>query len=468
LSTHRVLIRGGTVLSLDAEVGDLPSGDVLIEDGRIAAVAGTIEAWDCDVIEASDHIVMPGFVDTHRHTWQAPWRNIASDWTLAHYFAGIHAGLSGHYRPEDTYAGNLIGTLEALDSGITTLLDWSHNLNTPEHADGAIRALFESGARVVFAHGGGAPQWQVPSDVPHGDDVKRIRTRYFSSDDQLVTMAMALRGPQFATKEVTRADWALARELGARITVHVGDGEWGKSRPVDWLGGEGLLGPDVTYVHCNTLADDELRLIADSGGTASVSPDIELQMGHGWPATGRLLAHGIRPSLSIDVCTANSGHMFDTMKAALATQRGLGNAAVEAAGGSASEMDHLEVSVRDVLEFATIEGARACGMDGRIGTLTPGKDADVILVRTDSLGMTPLNHPAGAVVFNGHPGLVDTVLVQGRVVKRGGALVDVDVQRVRRLAIETRDHLLEQARDDPRLANIELGGGWIPAAYTAA
>jgi 5-methylthioadenosine/S-adenosylhomocysteine deaminase len=281
-------------------------------------------------------------------------------------------------------------------------------------------------------------------------------------------MAMALRGPQFATQEVTRGDWALARELGTRITVHVGDGEWGKSRPVDWLRGEGLLGADVTYVHCNTLADDELQMIADSGGTASVSPDIELQMGHGWPATGRLLAHGIRPSLSIDVCTANSGHMFDTMKAALATQRGLGNAAVEAAGGSASEMDHLGVSVRDVLEFATIEGARACGLDSRIGTLTPGKDADVILVRTDSLGMTPLNHPAGAIVFNAHPGLVDTVLVRGRVVKRGGALVDVDVQRVRALAVATRDHLLEQARDDPRLANIELGGGWIPAAYTAA
>jgi 5-methylthioadenosine/S-adenosylhomocysteine deaminase len=468
VANQRVLIRGGAVISVDPSIGDLPRGDVLVEDGVIAAVAPELMAEDAEVIDAADRIVMPGFVDTHRHTWQAPWRNIAADWTLAHYFAGIHAGLSGHYRPADTYAGNLLGTLEALDAGITTLLDWSHNLNTPEHADAAVEALFESGARVVFAHGGGAPQWQVPSDVPHGDDPRRIRERYFGSADQLVTMAMALRGPQFATKEVTAGDYALARELGCRITVHVGDGEWGKSRPIAWLRDQGLLGADVTYVHCNTLADDELEMIADSGGTASISPDIEMQMGHGWPATGRLLAHGIRPSLSIDVCTANSGHMFGTMRATLLTQRALDNAAVEAAGGSASEMDHLELSAREVLEFATIEGARACGLERVCGSLTPGKAADVIVLRADTLGMTPLNHPAGAVVMNGHPGLVETVLVAGKIVKRDGVLVGLDIDRVRRLAVETRDHLLDAARENPRLANIELGGAWIPAAYQAA
>jgi 5-methylthioadenosine/S-adenosylhomocysteine deaminase len=468
VANQRVLIRGGAVISVDPSIGDLPRGDVLVEDGVIAAVAPELMAEDAEVIDAADRIVMPGFVDTHRHTWQAPWRNIAADWTLAHYFAGIHAGLSGHYRPADTYAGNLLGTLEALDAGITTLLDWSHNLNTPEHADAAVEALFESGARVVFAHGGGAPQWQVPSDVPHGDDPRRIRERYFGSADQLVTMAMALRGPQFATKEITAGDYALARELGCRITVHVGDGEWGKSRPIAWLRDQGLLGADVTYVHCNTLADDELEMIADSGGTASISPDIEMQMGHGWPATGRLLAHGIRPSLSIDVCTANSGHMFGTMRATLLTQRALDNAAVEAAGGSASEMDHLELSAREVLEFATIEGARACGLERVCGSLTPGKAADVIVLRADTLGMTPLNHPAGAVVMNGHPGLVETVLVAGKIVKRDGVLVGLDIDRVRRLAVETRDHLLDAARENPRLANIELGGAWIPAAYQAA
>jgi cytosine/adenosine deaminase-related metal-dependent hydrolase len=463
--SERLLIRGGTVLSIDADIGELPIGDVLIEDGRIAAVGPRIDAEDCEVLDAADCIVMPGLVDTHRHTWQAPWRNIAADWSLAHYFTGLHAGLSGHYRPQDTYIGNLIGTLEALDSGVTTLLDWSHNLNTPEHADGAIRALFESGARVVFAHGGGAPEWQVPSDVPHTRDAKRVREQYFSSDDQLVTMAMALRGPQFAPGRTSEHDWALARELDTRITVHVGDGEWGKTRPIQWLRDRDLLADDITYVHCNTLADDELAMIADTGGTASVAADIELQMGHGWPATGRLLAAGIRPSLSVDVCTATAGHMFGLMRTTLLTQRGLDNAAVEAAGGEASSIERLSLSCRDVLEFATIEGARACGLDHRTGSLTPGKDADVILIRADSLGMTPLNNPAGAVVYNAHPGLVDTILVGGRVVKRDGVLLGVDADRVRRLAIETRDHLLDAAHGDPRIANASIGGDWIPDTY---
>lgn len=456
------------MLSIDPDIGELARADVLIEGSKIAAVGVDLEAGDAEVIDAADAIVMPGFVDTHRHVWQAPWRNVGSDWTLAHYFTGLHAGLSGHYRPEDTYAGNLIGAFEALDSGITTLLDWSHNLNTPEHADAAVRALLEYGGRAVFAHGGGAPEWQVPSEVPHTADVKRVRSQYFSSEDQLVTMAMALRGPQFATRDTTELDWALARELGTRITVHVGDGEWGKSRPVEWMQSKGMLTDQVTYVHCNTLGDDELRMIADSGGTASVAADVELQMGHGWPATGRLIEAGVQPSLSIDVCVSNGGHMFGTMRAVIGTQRGLDNAAAEAAGVHASSLDHLNISCRDVLRFATLEGARACGLEDKIGSLTPGKEADVIVIRADSFGMTPLNNPAGAVVYNAHPGLVDTVLVAGKIVKRGGVLLDVDAARVRRLAIETRDYLLEQGRADPRLADIQIGGDWKPAAYTTA
>jgi cytosine/adenosine deaminase-related metal-dependent hydrolase len=468
VESHRLVIRGGTVLSIDPEIGELPRADVLIEGSKIVEVGVDLEVGEAEVIDAADAIVMPGFVDTHRHVWQAPWRNIGSDWTLAHYLTGLHAGLSGHYRPQDTYAGNLIGSLEALDSGITTLLDWSHNLNTPEHADAAVRALFEMGGRAVFAHGGGAPEWQVPSDVPHTSDARRVRQQYFSSEDQLVTMAMALRGPQFATRETTELDWALASELDTRVTVHVGDGEWGKTRPVEWMHSKGMLTPEVTYVHCNTLGDDELRMIADSGGTASVSADIELQMGHGWPATGRLIRAGVQPSLSIDVCVSNGGHMFGTMRAVIGTQRGLDNAAVEAAGGHASALDHLEISCRDVLRFATIEGARACGLEDKIGSLTPGKEADIILVRTDTFGMTPLNNPAGAIVYNAHPGLVDTVLVAGRVVKRGGVMLDVDAARVRRLAEETRDYLLEKGQQDPRLSDIRLGGDWKPAAYATA
>jgi 5-methylthioadenosine/S-adenosylhomocysteine deaminase len=219
----------------------------------------------------------------------------------------------------------------------------------------------------------------------------------------------------------------------------------------------------MTFVHCNSLADDELAMMADAGASASVSPDIELQMGHGWPATGRLLDAGIRPSLSIDVCASNGGHLFGTMRATIGTERGFDNAQARERGESS--VSRMELTCRDVLEFATIEGARACGMDRRIGSLTPGKRADVIVVRADSFGMTPLNNPVGAFVYNAHPGLVDTVLVDGEVVKRDGVLLGVDAARVRRLAIESRDDIMRRADGQ---AGARIGGDWIPDSYVAA
>ena len=459
--TDRKLIKDGIVLTLDRAVGDFDRADVLVEDGGIAAVGPDLEAPEgTEVIDASRAIVMPGFVDTHRHTWQAQLRTIACDWTLGQYMTGLHSGLSGHFRPEDTYIGNLLGTVEALDSGITTLLDWSHNLATPEHADAAVEGLKESGARAVFAHGGGAPQWDVvPNAVPHPEDARRVRAEHFPTDDGLVTMAMALRGPEIATKEVTLGDYNLARDLGLRITVHVGNGEMAKDRPLAWLHAEGLMGDDVTYVHCNAVGDDELAMVASTGGTASCSPDIELQMGHGWPATGRLLKAGIRPTISIDVCSSNGGHMFGAMRSLIGTQRGIDHAEAAERG---EPLDHVPLTCREVVEFATIDGARACGLDDRVGTLTPGKQADIILLSTESYGMFPANNPYGAVVYNAHPGVVDTILVAGKVVKRGGEMLGPDRERVRRLAFESRDHIFERAGEVPATADAAIGGGWMP------
>jgi 5-methylthioadenosine/S-adenosylhomocysteine deaminase len=319
---------------------------------------------------------------------------------------------------------------------------------------------------VVFAHGGGAPQWRdPPSAVPHPVDARRVRDQHFAGDGGLVTMAMALRGPQFTTKPVTIDDFGLARDLGLRITVHVGDGEWGRTRPVAWMHEVGLTGPDVTYVHCNTLADDELDIIAATGGTASVSADIELSMGHGWPATGRLLAAGIRPSLSIDVCTLNSGDIFGAMRSTIASQRALNNAAAAERG---TVVDELVPSCRDVVGFATVEGARATGMLDRIGTLTPGKEADLVVLSTDSPGMFPVNNPWGAIVYSAHPGTVDTVLVAGTVVKRDGVLVGHDLAGVRRRAEASRDRLFERVKTDPVTADAHLGGTWFPEPMRAA
>ncbi|MFE2041449.1 amidohydrolase family protein [Streptomyces sp. NPDC059477] len=458
MSGERILLKQGTVITMDDGLGDFDTADVLVRGEVIEAIGPDLGEPDARVVDARGMIVLPGFVDTHRHTWQASLRGIAADWTLGQYMTGLHLGLSALFEPEDTYAGNLLGAVEALDSGITTLLDWSHNVDTAEHSDAAVRALYDAGLRAVFAHGGGAGMYQVPSDVPHDADVRRVRDRYFSSADQLVTMAMAVRGPQFASLEVTEHDLRLARELGLPISMHVGDGEWGRSRPVTRLNKLGLLGPDITYVHCNTLADDELRDIADSGGTVSIAPDIEMQMGHGWPATGRLTRVGIRPSLSIDTCVSNSGHMFGTMQICLATQRAIDN---EQPG--ASDRPAVSLSSRDVLSFATVEGARACGLDHKVGTLTPGKQADIVLLRTDNTALTPLNNPIGQVVYAAHPGLVDTVLVAGRVVKSGGRLHGDMEARARRLAVASRDALFARTRHTPTLSDARPGGTWQPA-----
>ena len=456
-ATNRYLIRGARVLSQDPAIGDLRSADILMSGGRIEAVAPDLGQPDAEVIDGRDRIALPGFVDTHRHSWQSLIRHMSTDWTLPQYFSGVRGVLGNNYQPEDMYAANLIAMLDALDSGITTLVDWSHNNNTPEHADAAIQGVRDAGIRCVWAYGNSNDEWLPVSDQPQSRDVTRIAKQWFSSTDQLLTLALAPRGPQFATRDVTIQDFGLARELDIPVTVHVGDGAWGKSLPVLWLAEQGLADARTTYVHCNMLRDDELDVIARTGGAISIAPELEMHMGHGRLATLRGRDRGIPVSLSIDVCTSVGGDMFSAMRAVLAGTRYLVNIAALDAGQA---VDPLPVLATEVLNFATQGGATAAWLGDKVGSLTPGKAADVILVRTDVYGMQPLNYPAGAIVESGHPFLVDTVFVDGAVVKRDGRLVGHDFARVRRLAEEARDRVLARSGvTDP--------GGWIPEVYAA-
>ena len=181
--TQRIVIRNGTVLTGDKERGSFTRADVLIEGSLIRAVQPGIEASDSTVIEASGMIVMPGFVDAHRHTWEGTLKQLAANSDLGDYASRILAKLGPIFRPEDAYIGTLIGALEALDAGITTLFDWSHIQNTPEHTDAVIRGLQESGLRAVFGYGvpQTGPQWSYESQLNHSDDARRVRTQYFSS-----------------------------------------------------------------------------------------------------------------------------------------------------------------------------------------------------------------------------------------------------------------------------------------------
>ncbi|WP_406637688.1 amidohydrolase family protein [Amycolatopsis sp. WGS_07] len=405
----RTLLCGGTVVSLDPAVGDFPCGDVLIEDGRIAAVGAALDV-DAEVVDVKGKIVLPGFVDTHRHTWQTAFRGIGADWTFAEYRAAMHGKLRPHYQPEDVYLGNLLGRLEALDSGVTTMLDWFHCSDRPENADAAIDALDEAPGRSIFCYCAMEPE-----------DVTRIRKRLPGDE-----MAFGLRGPILTTMDTTVADVALARELGLRVSVHV-HGEVCDSIPE--MHERNLLDDRTTIVHGNGLTDEQLAILADTGCSVTISPDVEVKMGFGWPETGRLLAAGIRPSLSIDDCPSAGGDMFSAMRTAFATQRGLDGGLV----------------ARDLLEFATVEGARACGRADRTGSISVGKDADLILLDAEDLSVFPVSDPVSTVVTSGHPGLVDSVYVGGRAVKRDGKLLGVDLPRLRDRLLESRDRIAAAA-----------------------
>jgi 5-methylthioadenosine/S-adenosylhomocysteine deaminase len=456
---QRLLFRGGHVLTMDPAIGDLYGGDVLVEDERVAAVAPVVDAGDAEIVDCTDCIVIPGFVDSHRHTWETVIRGIAPDVSLGGYFDVVLDQLAPAYRPEDVYAGNYLGSLEAIDAGVTTLLDWSHITNTPEHADEAIRALRDAGLRAVYCYANpntSLEDWWFESTLKAPDDVRRVRDRYFSTDDGLMTLAMGTRGPGFCTPEVVRHDWELAREVGAPISVHVGMGPWaGRFGMVSQLDGMGLLGPDTTYIHCNYLSDDEFRLIADTGGKVSISPMVEMAMGHGTPPTAKALAHGLRPSLSIDVVTTVPGDMFTQMRFLWASDRLLAHEAAFAAG---SVEEPALLTSRDVLEFATIEGARVCGLDDRTGSLTPGKQADLVVVRCDQSNTYPVIDPVATVVHQADTRNVDAVLVAGTFLKRDGKLVAGDLRGARERAAGSLDHLLQHTTVQPHWVQSARGG----------
>ncbi|MGC0336208.1 amidohydrolase family protein [Streptomyces sp. SLBN-8D4] len=440
--THRTLLRAGHVLSMDPDIGDLPRGDVLIEDGRIAAVDREIGA-DAEVLDMTGRIVIPGFVDTHRHTWEASIRNVAPDATLDDYFVDILDTFAPLYTPEDVYAANLAGALECLNAGITTLVDWSHINNTPEHPDAAIRALAESGIRAQYAYGSAntslADYWFESKIAIPGDDVRRIRTEYFSSDAGLLTLALATRGPGFCVNDVVTSEWALARELGIPITVHVAMGRLaGRFGMVKQLHDLGLLGPDTTYVHCCYFSEEEWRLVADSGGTVSIAPQVETQMGHGWPPVMKAIEHGLRPSLSIDVVTTVPGDMFTQIRAAFAAERARVNAASWQADAPVPD---TMLTARQMLEIATGNGAHVAGLEDRTGSLTPGKRADVVAIDATALNVAPVHDAAAAVALSADVSNVETVIVDGVVRKRDGRLT-ADAVRARRLVEESRDRLL--------------------------
>ncbi|QMU67342.1 amidohydrolase family protein [Streptacidiphilus sp. P02-A3a] len=425
------LLRNGLVIDTEPEPSAHPGWDVLIEDGRIAAVGPNLRIpAGTTVLDASDRIVLPGFVDTHRHVWQAVLRSIAVDVDLPDYFQLVRQQLGPRFRPEDVRAANLLGSLECLDAGVTTVQDFAYARADRVQSDGfvpgfdldyaeaALDGTRAAGVRAVFGY------LLTPQ---HQDDVRRARE--LVGGESLITMAAASLGPSNQKLDAIEADWRLADELGLPIVTHVASGPV-NDRPIEVLREHGLLRPNTLYVHGNSLADDELAMIADSGSAVSITPAVEARLGHGGPLIGRLRAAGVTTGLGVDVVTTVGGDMFSVIRAGLLTSYLVPG-------------PHLTPA--DLLRMATLDGARALGLGDRVGSLKVGKQADIVLLRAGDLNLAGTHDPIGSVVSAAHPGNVDTVLVAGRIVKQGGRLLHHDLSTVRQQAREASEFVTSAA-----------------------
>ncbi len=420
----RIRIKGATIVSMDPKIGIIDTGDILIDNGKIIEVGKNVRGWAVREIDGRGLIAMPGFVNGHIHLWQAALRGIAANWTLDHYFGVLIGKVVKLYTPQDVYIGNLVGALDQINSGVTTLFDWCHIVNTPAHADAAVDGLRDSHIRAIFAYG--TPMTLFGTKEPHPADAKRMRTERLSSGDALVTMALAIRGTDFAPG-TAEADIKFARELGLLASFHVACAKHGpRPQSMQSLAQMNLLDKDINLVHANFLTPDEFRVIADHGSSVSITPEVEMQMGLGLPPTGPALEAGANINIGTDVVTGVSTDMFTQMRFLMQTQRALVNDTFHK-----REMmpDRLSMTVKDVLELATIKSARCFGLDSKIGSLTAGKQADVVLLRKTDINMRATPDPIAAIVLHAGVANVDTVIVAGDVVKENGKLVCRDLQR---------------------------------------
>src|SRR5450631_326587 len=480
---RRYVIRGGAVMSMDPRVGDFAEADVLIQGKTILAVGPNLPAGTADVIDARGRIVMPGFIDTHPHQFETALRSFLADGVLINDGSGTPSGSTTYfefilnkfapvYRPQDVYINELFGALSQLDDGVTTVHDVSQIHHTPQHSDAAIQALFDSGRRSAFGYFEGAGT--NPPNYAYPQDAFRIHRQFFSSSDQLVSMIMG--GEVYLGAPIYQQSWTIGRQLGLQIAAHIlspfgirpildqlaqGQGGVGPGgQPPGKLG----IGPDNLFIHMTGMSDQGWQAVHDAGAQVSVAFPIEMNMRHGMPPILKLQSLGMEPSLSVDVECTMTADFFTQMRSAMNVQRALVNQMILEQGLPPNPVDWglppgaaanpwptpaagipALLTTRDVLRFATMNGAKALRLDGKTGSLTPGKEADIIILDATRLNVAPLNQVPGAVVSLMDRTNVETVIVAGKVRKWKGQLLDVDLDSLRHQLEASRDFLFSAA-----------------------
>jgi len=438
------IVRGAVVLSMDPVLGDFVSADIHVRDGAILAVGPELSASGAQIIDGRGTIALPGFVDTHWHLWNSTFRGLVGFYTPQLTYFPLKARLGPLYTPEDMYRAVQLGLAGALSAGITTVHNWAHNIIGPEYADANILAQLETGLRGRFSYGWA--EAQPEEQVMDLNDVERVQREWFGDKAGLMTFGIAVRGAEGANpgkgREAYLREFAAARRLRIPITTHVAQRREpaAKSRAIMALARDKLLGPDVQFVHAIHATAEERLAMAESGTHLSLSPLSALQVGMGFPQTTEMLAAGVLVSLSIDTVAIAGADMFATMKLILDVEH--------------ARFENNDLSARRVLQMATIDGARDLGIDDRVGSLSPGKRADLILVRIDQINMSTL--PAAdwprLLIQYAHPGNVDMVMVDGRILKQNGRLTALDEKRIMHDATLSAAELVKRAGLTPRPA----------------
>jgi 5-methylthioadenosine/S-adenosylhomocysteine deaminase len=406
------LIRNAYVLTMDSALGDIAGGDVHVRGGSIAAVGRGLSAPGAQIMDGTGMLVLPGFVETHWHIWTNLLRSLAGDRQEHGYFPTSRT-VGTFYSAEDMYAAGRLAAAEAIHSGITFVHDWCHNVRSPEYAEAALRALRETGIRARFSYG--SPTGASNDASIDLRDLTRLAERWGDhSNGGLLTLGLAWRG---AASAATLRDHEVAKGLGLPISVHANNYQ-SSAGGIQQLADRALLSPGMQVIHAVWCTPAEIRALADNRVNVSVSPYSELRIGFGFPVVNDLVAAGVTVGLSVDTTTlSGNADMFAIMKAIQNIENG-------------RAQNEFALTARRVLELATIDGARSMGIDGSVGSLTPGKRADLVMVDTRAVNLAVLTEPAHLLVEAAQPANVDTVMIDGRVLKRGGRLTSIDVGAV--------------------------------------